>query len=137
MASSSQGPGITKNEEHFMRVFIVSVVVYAILICNLSICYAEDNSYSENIEIYSQKIKDNPEDKESIYNLALLYKRMEKYNLAIQSYENLIALVEAVIKAKPSGAKGQYIKSATISSTMGPGIKLELKSLMALSSSTL
>jgi large subunit ribosomal protein L1 len=43
--------------------------------------------------------------------------------------ENLIALVEAVLKAKPGGAKGQYIKSASLSTTMGPGIKLDLKSV--------
>jgi len=45
--------------------------------------------------------------------------------------ENLNALVEAVLKAKPSGAKGQYIKSASLSTTMGPGIKLDLKSVAA------
>ena len=38
--------------------------------------------------------------------------------------ENLRALMEAIIKAKPSAAKGTYIKSAVISSTLGPGIKL-------------
>jgi len=38
--------------------------------------------------------------------------------------ENLRTLMDAVIKARPSAAKGTYIKSAVISSTMGPGIKL-------------
>lgn len=38
--------------------------------------------------------------------------------------ENYHALVEAVIKAKPAAAKGQYVKSVVISSTMGPGIKI-------------
>lgn len=38
--------------------------------------------------------------------------------------ENYQALLEAIIKAKPAAAKGQYIKSATIASTMGPGVKL-------------
>ncbi len=38
--------------------------------------------------------------------------------------ENYRALVEAVIKAKPAATKGQYIKSVAISSTMGPGIKI-------------
>ena len=37
---------------------------------------------------------------------------------------NLKALMEAIIKAKPAAAKGTYIKSAVLSSTMGPGIKL-------------
>jgi len=44
--------------------------------------------------------------------------------------QNLTALIEAVIKAKPIGAKGQYIKSASLSTTMGPGIKLDLKSIL-------
>ena len=38
--------------------------------------------------------------------------------------ENFQTLMEALIKAKPAAAKGQYIKSVSVSSTMGPGIKL-------------
>lgn len=38
--------------------------------------------------------------------------------------ENLDTIMKAIIKAKPSAAKGQYIKSASISATMGPGIRL-------------
>ena len=38
--------------------------------------------------------------------------------------ENFMALMGAVVKAKPAAAKGQYIKSCTIASTMGPGIKV-------------
>lgn len=45
--------------------------------------------------------------------------------------ENAKALVSAVNKAKPSGAKGTYLKAATLSSTMGPAVKLELASVLA------
>ena len=38
--------------------------------------------------------------------------------------ENLNAIMEAIAKAKPSAAKGQYFKNATIATTMGPGIRL-------------
>lgn len=47
--------------------------------------------------------------------------------------DNLTAIMEAVVKAKPSGAKGQYVRSAYITTTMGPGIKLDLTSALALS----
>ena len=49
--------------------------------------------------------------------------------------DNLTSVVEAVVKAKPSGAKGQYVKSAYITTTMGPGIKLDLVPTLALTSS--
>lgn len=39
---------------------------------------------------------------------------------------NLVALVEALVKAKPSAAKGTYIKKISLSSTMGPGINLDI-----------
>jgi large subunit ribosomal protein L1 len=48
--------------------------------------------------------------------------------------ENLAAAVEAIVKAKPSGAKGQYIKSAFLSTAMGPGFKLDITSVLAVSS---
>ena len=44
--------------------------------------------------------------------------------------ENFDALIGAVIKAKPAAAKGQYIKSCVIASTMGPGIKLNAQKFM-------
>jgi len=44
--------------------------------------------------------------------------------------ENVRALYEAVLKAKPSGTKGNYMKKASLSSTMGPGVKLDLSSLL-------
>ncbi len=47
--------------------------------------------------------------------------------------DNLTAIMEAVVKSKPAGAKGQYIKSAYVTSTMGTGIKLDLATAMALS----
>ena len=39
-------------------------------------------------------------------------------------YENYVALLTAVIKAKPAAAKGQYIRSCVTASTMGPGVKI-------------
>ena len=38
--------------------------------------------------------------------------------------ENFNALMDAIVKAKPSAAKGQYIKSVTLTSTMGPGVRV-------------
>jgi len=45
--------------------------------------------------------------------------------------ENVKALVEAVVRAKPTGAKGTYLKKAGLSSTMGPGVKVEVASLVS------
>ena len=42
--------------------------------------------------------------------------------------ENIEALVEAIIKAKPSSAKGSYLRSMSISATMTPGVKVDLSS---------
>jgi large subunit ribosomal protein L1 len=43
--------------------------------------------------------------------------------------ENARALVDAVQKAKPTGAKGTYVQKASLSSTMGPGVKVDVASL--------
>ncbi len=44
---------------------------------------------------------------------------------------NVVALIDALNKAKPSGAKGIYLRRASLSSTMGPGVKLDLSSVPA------
>ena len=48
-----------------------------------------------------------------------------------QLQENLLAIIEAIVKAKPAAAKGQYMQSVTICSTMGPGVKLSPAALTA------
>jgi len=49
--------------------------------------------------------------------------------------ENLAALIDAVVRAKPQAAKGQYIQTVTIAPTMGPGVKLEVQPTLALTAS--
>lgn len=46
-------------------------------------------------------------------------------------YVNVVAFVQAVLKAKPSGAKGNYLQSIVLSSTMGPGFKIDLREFLA------
>lgn len=48
--------------------------------------------------------------------------------------DNLAALMSEIVKAKPSAAKGQYIKGATLTSTMGPGVPVEVAPMLALAS---
>ncbi|MEO5952918.1 MAG: 50S ribosomal protein L1 [Chloroflexia bacterium] len=43
-----------------------------------------------------------------------------------QIRENLLSLVDAVVRAKPTGAKGTYVRSITLTSTMGPGIHMDV-----------
>lgn len=45
--------------------------------------------------------------------------------------ENVKAFADAVIKAKPTGAKGNYVKRVALSSTMGPGLKLDVATITA------
>jgi large subunit ribosomal protein L1 len=56
----------------------------------------------------------------------IIHAPLGKMSFASQSLiDNAHALVESVVKAKPSAAKGKYIKSITLSSTMGPGIAID------------
>jgi large subunit ribosomal protein L1 len=43
--------------------------------------------------------------------------------------QNILAFINAVLRAKPASAKGQYMKSVVLSSTMGPGLKIDLREL--------
>jgi large subunit ribosomal protein L1 len=43
--------------------------------------------------------------------------------------ENIIAILSAIVKAKPSSAKGVFLKSLAVSSTMGPGVKIDLQAI--------
>ena len=49
---------------------------------------------------------------------------------------NLASLVDAINRAKPAGAKGQYLKTLTVASTMGPGIKMDLPALLAVAAAS-
>jgi len=46
--------------------------------------------------------------------------------------ENAHAVIEAVVKAKPAAAKGKYVKKITLTSTMGPGITIDLAEVEAM-----
>jgi large subunit ribosomal protein L1 len=70
-------------------------------------------------------------DKTSIIHVAVGKVSFEEQKLV----ENLTAIMEAVVKAKPSGAKGQYVKSAYITTTMGPSVKLDVTAATSLSAS--
>jgi len=61
--------------------------------------------------------------------------RSGPFPIRLRSYEELTtslkAFIDAVMKARPSGAKGNYMKKISISSTMGPGVKISLASVGA------
>ena len=48
-----------------------------------------------------------------------------------QLVDNIAALVDAINRAKPSGAKGQYLRTLTVATTMGPGIRVDIPSVLA------
>ena len=49
---------------------------------------------------------------------------------------NLAALVDAINRARPTGAKGQYLKGLTIASTMGPGIRVDVPAVLAVAAAS-
>ena len=64
---------------------------------------------------------------------ALLHVPIGKVSFEDQALlENLATLMQAINNAKPSGAKGQYIRNITLTTTMGPGIHLDLGQTLAL-----
>ena len=67
-------------------------------------------------------------DKQAIIHVALGKASFEPEKITA----NMGAVMEAIVRAKPSGAKGQYIRSATLKTTMGPGIPLDLKTAAAM-----
>jgi len=65
-------------------------------------------------------------DKTNIIHVPVGKKSFESEKLT----ENLKALLEAVVKAKPAASKGQYLRSITLTSTMGPGIRINPNKVM-------
>ncbi|MCK4242402.1 MAG: 50S ribosomal protein L1 [Dehalococcoidia bacterium] len=64
---------------------------------------------------------------------AIIHLSMGKLSFEdVKLLENMASVVETIVKARPSGAKGQFIKSASLSTSMGPGIKLDLKPTLEL-----
>ena len=56
----------------------------------------------------------------------IIHAPVGKISFAAQSLiDNAHALVDSIVKAKPSAAKGKYLKSVTVSSTMGPGVSID------------
>jgi large subunit ribosomal protein L1 len=45
--------------------------------------------------------------------------------------ENLTSLLDAIVREKPSGAKGQYIRTLTLTTTMGPGVRLDVPATLS------
>lgn len=63
---------------------------------------------------------------------ANLHLRVGKVSFEAQQIaENLAAVVDAVMRARPAGAKGVYMRSVTLATTMGPGIKLDVPAVLA------
>jgi len=64
-------------------------------------------------------------DRQANVHLVIGKRSFDEKNLS----DNLLAVVDEILRAKPSAAKGKYIKSATLSTTMGPGIHMDMQRL--------
>lgn len=63
---------------------------------------------------------------------AIIHVPVGKLSFAVDKLvENLSTIIEAINRAKPAGAKGQYIRSAYLSTSMGPGLPLDLKPVLS------
>ncbi|MDO8673092.1 MAG: 50S ribosomal protein L1, partial [Dehalococcoidia bacterium] len=51
--------------------------------------------------------------------------------------ENMATVVDAIVKGKPSGARGQYIRSIAIAPSMGPGIRLDLPATLSMTATVM
>ncbi len=59
---------------------------------------------------------------------AIIHVAIGKKSFGVEKLvENFTALMDAVVKAKPAAAKGQYVKSVVVASTMGPGVKVAVR----------
>jgi large subunit ribosomal protein L1 len=60
----------------------------------------------------------------------IIHAPVGKISFAAESLvANTHALVDSIVKAKPAAAKGRYLKSITVSSTMGPGVRIDTASV--------
>jgi large subunit ribosomal protein L1 len=55
---------------------------------------------------------------------------------AQQLVDNLATLMDAINRARPAGAKGQYLRTLTIASTMGPGIRVDIPAVLAVAAAS-
>ncbi len=74
------------------------------------------------------------QDDEQQFEASLRPRRLDDFTGQAKLKENLTAFIEAVNAARPREAKGQYIRSATLTTTMGPGIHLDLAQTLGLRS---
>ena len=66
--------------------------------------------------------------KTALLNMGLIYYNTDRNNEALEVFDQLLtnytALIDAIVKARPAAVKGQYIKSISLATTMGPGVKV-------------